>query len=202
MAISDRARDFWDRISPRERGLVVLAGVAAPLTIVIWLGLSIRDGLTAMDDRNERTKMALKIVDKLKAEGPAQPEDDALKAITTEPIALETYVSNAAKKGNLTFKGPIDRRPIVTKNGFVTTSVSCSLDDVTTEQLKAFLSEVEGSKVVAVTHVDIRRDFRDKKKIDATFEVSTYSRVAPTNSGGGSGSAAGSASGGDKKKGS
>ena len=45
MAVADRARDFWDRISPRERMLVVLMAVAVPITLAIWLGLSIQDGL-------------------------------------------------------------------------------------------------------------------------------------------------------------
>ena len=34
-AISDKARDFWDRISPRERRLVILLAVALPITIDI-----------------------------------------------------------------------------------------------------------------------------------------------------------------------
>ncbi len=41
MAITDKARDFWERISPRERRLVLLAAVAVPLTIAVWLGLAI-----------------------------------------------------------------------------------------------------------------------------------------------------------------
>ena len=40
--------------------------------------------------------------------------------------------------------------------------------------------EVEtGSKVVAVTHLDLRRDFRDKDKLDVNLEVSTYSKEPP-----------------------
>jgi type II secretory pathway component PulM len=200
MAISDKARDFWDRISPRERMLVLFLGVAVPIIIAIWLGLAIRDGLVAMEDRNDKTREALKIVEKLKASGPTEPVDDTIAKMGTEPLALETYVSNAAKKGGLTFKGPIDSRPKVTRNGFVTTTVACSLDNVTTDELKAFLQEVEmGNKVVAVTHIDIRRDFREKKKIDATFEISTYSKEKTSASGEGSGSSSSGSA--DKKKG-
>ena len=50
MTINERVRDFWDRISPRERRLVVIAGIAAPLTIALWLGLSIHDGLTSIEE--------------------------------------------------------------------------------------------------------------------------------------------------------
>jgi hypothetical protein len=193
MAFSDRARDFWDRISPRERKLVVFLSVAVPLGLAIWLGLSIHDGLGAMEERNQKTRDALDIIADLKLRGPQTPSVDEVK-IPDEALALETYVSKAAEKLTLKFKGPIDSRPKATRNGFVTTTVSCALDDITTDQLKSFLQEIEqGSKVVAVTHVDVRRDFKDKKKIDVSFDISTYSNVPKA---GGSGSAAGS---GEKK---
>lgn len=175
MAFTDRAKDFWDRISPRERKLVIMLAIAAPVIVAIWLGLSIRDGLIAMEERNDKTRRALQIVEDLKARGPQEPTEDA-PTIPPDPLGLETYVSNSAKKVGLTFKGPIDSRPKVTRNGFVTTTISCALDDISTDQLKAFLQDVEsGSKVVAVTHLDVRRDFRDKTKLDASFEISTYS---------------------------
>ena len=60
-AITDKARDFWDRISPRERRMVLIAGIAAPITIAIWLGLSIRDGLVEMEARNDRMRKALTV---------------------------------------------------------------------------------------------------------------------------------------------
>jgi hypothetical protein len=174
MALS--ARDFWDRISPRERKLVVFLAVVVPLGLAIWLGLSIRDGLIVMDERNERTRDAISRVAKMKAAGGVQ-EEPGVK-IPDTAIPLETYVTKAAEKGGLKFKGPIDSRPKVTKNGFVTTTVSCALDDISTDQLKAFLQEIEsGVLIVAVTHIDVKRDFKDKKKVDASFEISTYSNA-------------------------
>lgn len=186
MAITDRARDFWDRISPRERMLVVLLAIGLPIAAAVWLALSIHDGLATMDARNQTMRDALEIIATEKAKGPQVVTDDAPK-IPAEPMPLETYVTKAAEKFSLKFKGPIDSRPKVVRNGFVTTTLSCAFDDITTDQLKAFLQEVEqGNKIVVVTHLDVRRDFRDKKKIDATFEVSTYSLEAkPKESGSG-----------------
>lgn len=182
MAISDRARDFWDRISPRERKLVVLLGFGVPLALTIWLGLSIRDGLIDMEDRNDRMREAREVIARLKAKGPqAAPTDEV--PIPAEPIGLETYVSKAAEKGQLKFKGSIETRK-ATRNGFTTTTVTCALDDITTDQLKSFLAEVEtGNKTVVVTHLDVKRDFRDKKKLDASFEISTYSKAPPAGAG-------------------
>jgi hypothetical protein len=192
-AISDKARDFWDRISPRERRLVIIAAIAVPVTLAIWLGLAIREGLVAMEKRNQDTRKALIVLGDLRAKGEThQKSDDVVSMMGTEPLSLPTYLDNAAKKANFTLKSTTPHPP-ASRNGFVTNSVSCSLDDLSIEQLKTFLMEVEmGSKVVAVTHIDLRRDFRDKAKLDVNLEVSTYSKEPPAKTEGG-GDAAGSA---------
>jgi hypothetical protein len=199
MAFSDKARDFWDRISPRERRLVVLAGIAAPLTLAIWLGLAIHDGLGAMEDRNERSRKALEVLSDLRARGHTQAsgEQDVVATMGTEPLSLDTYVANAAKKAKFELKGSINPRTPQTRNGFVTNTSTLSLDKITIEQFKDFLYAIENdSKVVAITHLDIRKDFRDKEKLDVNVEVSTYSKEKTAES---AGSGAGSA---EPKKGS
>ena len=198
--ISDKARDFWDRISPRERRLVVIAAIAAPLTIALWLGLAIHDGLDAMEMRNDRTRKALEVVEDLRARGGAhQANDDVVATMGTDPLSLDTYLTNAAKKAHFELKGSISPRQPVTRNGFVTNTSTLSLDRISIEELKDFLQAVEtDSKVVAITHLDMRRDFRDKDKLDVNLEVSTYSKE-PASKGDGTGS--GSAGSGDAKKG-
>lgn len=178
MAISESARDFWDRISPRERRLVVFAAIAAPLTIAVWLGLAIHDGLDNMAAQNQKTRKALAVLDDLKARGPQQPADDLVSGIPLEALSLETYLNNAAKAAGFELKGSINPLPGVTRNGFVTTSVSAQVSDVTLDQLTKFLHELETkSKYVMVTHLDIsRRDYKGKDKLEAQIHVSTYSR--------------------------
>lgn len=177
-AVSERARDFWDRISPRERGLVVAAAVVAPLTLVIWLGLAIGDGLSSMQGRNDKMRKALTVLADLKARGgPKQPADDLVAGMPVEPLSLETYLSNAATTAGFVLKGTTPRTPVA-RNGFTTASVSLNVNDVTLDQLKKFLQEVETkSKYVAVTRMEItRRDYKGKDKLDAALEVSTYAR--------------------------
>lgn len=189
MALSERARDFWDRISPRERGMVVILAVCTPIILAVWLGLNIHDGLVAKEANNEEMRKALVVLADLKARGPATPSDDVVATMGTEPLSLDTYLTNAAQKAGFTLKGTTPRNP-TPKNGFVTTSVSCQVSDLTIDQLKRFLQEIESaSKVVMVTRLDIRRDFKDKEKLDATLEVSTYSKEPPPKGEAGSGSA-------------
>jgi type II secretory pathway component PulM len=194
MSVSEQARDFWDRISPRERGLVLLAAIAAPLTIVIWLGMAIGDGLSSMEARNDKMRKALIVLAELKARGPQQPVDDVVAGMPVEPLSLETYLTNAAQTAGFVLKGTTPRTP-VPRNGFVTSSVTLAVSDLTLDQLEKFLQAVETkSKYVAVTHLEItRREYKGKDKLDASLEVSTYTKEAPKKPEGGGGSDAGSA---------
>ncbi|MDB4959261.1 MAG: hypothetical protein JWO36_6830 [Myxococcales bacterium] len=196
-AITERARDFWDRISPRERRLVVIGAIAAPIVLAIWLGLAIHDGLDAMEHQNDRARKALDVLVDLRARGQTHEQvDDVVQTMGTEPLSLDTYLDKAAQKAKFPLKSTTPHPP-QTRNGFVTNSVSASLDNLTITQLKDFLMEVEtGSRVVAVTRLELRRDFRDKDKIDVTIEVSTYSKEPPPK-----GEATGSGGATDKKGG-
>lgn len=198
-AITDKASDFWARISPRERRLVVIAAIAVPLTIAIWLGLAIRDGLDAMAARNTKTRKALAALADLRARGQTHAQvDDVVSTMGTEPLSLDTYLTNAAKKAKFDLKSTITPRQPVSRNGFVTNTSTLTLDNLSIEELRDFLQDIEtGSKVVAVTHIDMRRDFREKDKLDVNLEVSTYSKEKP----GGTGSAAGSSDTGTGKGG-
>jgi hypothetical protein len=193
--VSERARDFWDRISPRERGLVMIAAVAAPLTLVVWLGLAIGDGLSSMQTRNDKIRKALVVLADLKARGPKQPVDDLVSGMPVEPLSLETYLSNAATTAGFVLKGTTPRNPVV-RNGFTTTSVSLSVNDVTLDQLKKFLQEVETkSKYVAITRMEItRREYKGKDKLEASLEVSTYAKEPAKKPEGGSSGGSGSGS--------
>jgi hypothetical protein len=193
-AISERAREFWDRISPRERTLVLLAAVAAPFTIAIWLGLAIGDGLSGMEARNDRMRKALSVLTDLRARGPMQPADDLVANMPVEAPGLETYLTNAASAAGFVLKGTTPRTP-VPRNGFTTSSVTLNPSDLTLDQLQKFLQEIETkSKYVAVTRIEItRRDYKGKDKLDATLEVSSYAKDPPEKPEG-AGSGAGSAS--------
>jgi type II secretory pathway component PulM len=196
--VSERARDFWDRISPRERGLVMIGAVAAPLVLVIWLGMAIGDGLSNMQARNDKMRKALIVLADLKARGPKQPADDLVAGMPVEPLGLETYLTNAATAAGFVLKGTTPRNPVA-RNGFTTSSVSLNINDLTIEQLKKFLQEVETkSKYVAITRMDItRRDYKGKDKLDVQLEVSTYAKEpAKKTDGGAAGSGAGSEKGG------
>lgn len=186
--LSTKARDFWDRISPRERRLVVIAAIATPITIALWLALAIHDGFAAMESRNDKARKALRILADMRTRGGVHtPADDVLKQMGTESIALDVYLTKAATKAKFELKSTITPRTPQTKNGFVTSTSSLTLNKITIDQLKDFLMEIEtASKYVMVTHIDLRRDFRDKDKLTVNLEVSAYSKESTAKVEGGS----------------
>jgi hypothetical protein len=144
-----------------------------------------------MEARNAKLRKAITTVEYLKARGPQQPADDLLAGMPVEPLSLETYLANAASTAGFVLKATTPRTPIA-RNGFTTSSVSFNASDLTVDQLKKFLEEIETkSRYVVVTHLDVSRpSYKAKEKLDAVFEVSTYARVKPADP---AGAAAGSA---------
>src|SRR4051812_20676288 len=103
MAFVDTVREKWDAITPRERRIVVIGGVAAVVTIVLWLGMSIRDGLSAIEHRNARMEKALDALIDVRAHGVKKADaGDVVATMGTEPLALETYLSKAADQVKIT----------------------------------------------------------------------------------------------------
>ena len=199
MALTDRARDFWDRISPRERRLVVILAVAAPITIAVWLGLAISDGLDEMQHRNDRARQALDVLADLRARGQTHaPVDDVVSTMGVEPLDLDTYLTNAAKKAKFELKSTITPHPKQPRNGFVTSTSSLQLDKLSIEELKDFLGAIESdSKIpVAITHLEIRRDYREKDKLSVNLDVSAYSKEPPAKPEGSGSGSSGSGKGG------
>lgn len=205
--ISDRARDFWERISPRERGLVVLLLVATPLTLALWLGLEIHDGLGAMAAHNDKTRHALDVLADMRARGSAAPQapvDDVVKNMPVDSLSLDTYVNKAAQKAGFTIRGT---RPhaAVTHNGFVTSTLSFDVDPLSIDDLKTFMQAIEtDSKYVAITHLTIRKNHGKPDKVDAAMDVATYAtekKSDDSGSGGSAGSSGSSGTGGSAKGG-
>ena len=179
-AITDRARDFWDRISPRERRLVVLAAIAAPITIAIWLGLSIRDGLVDMEAPQRQDAQGARRARRPRARGAgaAQPTTSSRRWAPSRS-ASTTYLDNAAQEGRLHAQGhdaahPGHAQRLRDELGLAARSTTSTID-----QLKTFLQEVETAVEGRRGHAASRsrRDFtRQGRSSTPTLEVSTYSK--------------------------
>jgi type II secretory pathway component PulM len=174
-AFIDTVRDRWEGISPRERKLVLLLGISFVVIVVLVLAMSIRDGLTALEQRNARMRRALVVLTDLKARGHVDSPADPAATIGPEAVKLESYLTRAAEKVGITIP-QYNPRPPQTKNGFVTHAGQVELRDLSVAQVKSLLEAIEtDSKVVVTTAVTLSRNFRDKEKLDLKLEVATYS---------------------------
>jgi type II secretory pathway component PulM len=184
-AFIDTVRDRWEGISPRERKLVLLLGISFVVIVVLYLAISIRDGLTALEQRNARMRRALVVLTDLKARGHVEVPDDPAATIGPQAVKLESYLTRAAEKVGITIP-QYNPRPPATKNGFVTHAGQVELRDLTVAQVKSLLEAIEtDSKVVVTTAVTLTRNFRDKEKLDLKLEVATYSTVTEGGAAGG-----------------
>ncbi len=201
MATFDKLRDRWEAISPRERRMVVLLGVSFVLVMIIYVSLEIRDGLGRLELKNHRARSALAKLTSYKAQARAAAPDDAARQIGTEAVKLESYIYRAGETAKVTVPGVNTRSPSP-KGSFVAHAATVEVRDLSIIQVKDFLHAIEtDNKVVVVSALQVRRNFRDKEKLDLNLEVVTWSKVAAepagTGKGSGSGSGTGTAKGGN-----
>lgn len=191
MAALDRLRDKWDTITPRERRMVVLLGVSTVVILVLYVALDIRDRMVALEKKNDKSRRALVALTGLRAR-PAVV-DPNLPAIPSEPVRLESYLYTAASKAGVTLGG-VNTRGTSSRGSYTVHGAAVELRDVSLQQASDFLEAIENeNRVVAVTGLQLRRNFRDKAKLELSIEVSTYSKAAATDDKAGGGSGSGSA---------
>ncbi|MBK7537726.1 MAG: type II secretion system protein M [Myxococcales bacterium] len=177
---ADKARDWWDTKNPRERALLLALAVTVPITLAVWLGSYISDGLTKIEKNNDTMRRALTTLADLRARGPAlQPADDVVATMPTELIGLESYLTRAAEKAKLKIPR-FNPRPPVTRNGFTTHAMQIDLNDVTLDQARLFFEAVENdSRYVAVTALNASRKLGVKEKLNLKLEITAYAKEAP-----------------------
>lgn len=191
MAAVDRLRDKWESITPRERRMVVLLGVSAVVVLVLYVALGIRDGMVALEKKNARSRLALHNLTTLKSRPVVNATGDEA-VIPNEAVKLESYLYTAAGKAGLTLNG-VNTRGTSTRGSYTVHGATVELRELTIHQATDFLEAIENeSKVVVVTGLQVRRNFRDKEKLELSVEVSTYSKSGAADDpgpGSGSGSA-------------
>ncbi len=196
MAAFDKVRDKWQAISPREQRMVVLLGVSFVLVMIIYVSLQIRDGLNRLEVKNAKSRKALHTLTSYKAQARSTVTgDDPSKLIGPEAVKLESYIYKAGEKANVTVPGVNTRGPSP-KGSFIAHAATVEIRELNITQIKDFLEAIETeNKIVLVSSVQIRRNFRDKEKLDLNLEVVTWSKVAADSGDGEKGSGSGSASG-------
>jgi hypothetical protein len=179
MAATDKLRERWERITPRERRLVALLGVTAVILILGWVWFTIAGGLDSIETKNEKKREALRKLDTFrrdKAMGAGGGDDSAPKVdIPGQPIELESYLERIAKDVGVEIPG-YNSLPEGTKGNYQQVSTKVTIKGLDILMLKDLLYRIEtgGGGAVIVDELHVKREFRDDTKLEATMVVSTF----------------------------
>jgi type II secretory pathway component PulM len=170
----DGLRDRWERMAPRERKLVTLLGVTFVVCIIGWVGLTVTDGLDAIEKRNRQARAALSALETYRASGAGRAGREAAVEIPPQPIELSTYLDEVVRE--IQAQSPAYPSPKQTERGkYVESAMRVTLKDLTIFQVKDLLEKLESkSKVVVIRELKVKRSFRDREKLDVDLSLSTF----------------------------
>jgi general secretion pathway protein M len=178
-AVTDRLRERWERITPRERRLVTLLGVTAVVLVLFWVWMTIAGGLDDIEARNDKKREALKSLARFRADKAAGAGETAAPKvdIPDAPIDLESYLERIGKEVGVEIPG-YNGLPEAPKGDYQQVSTKIDVRGVDIVQLKDLLYKIEsgGGGAVVVDELRIKREFREEGKLEATIVVSTYYR--------------------------
>jgi hypothetical protein len=183
----ERLRDRWEQISPREQRLILALGITFVVVVLFILGRGITGGLDTLDEKNQKARATLRVLhDYRQNMGSGAAETKEVK-LPDEPVKLQSYLEGIAGEVGITIPG-FNPQADTAKEGVVTSSTRFQIRGLTLQQLTDFLEKVETkSPHVVVQSLDIKRDFRDKEKLDIDVLVTTYANAKKSAEGEGEG---------------
>jgi type II secretory pathway component PulM len=176
----ERLRDRWEQVSPREQRLILALGITFVVVVLFILGRGITGGLDALDEKNQKARATLRVLHDYRqnlSSGAAEAKEVKLP---DEPVKLQSYLEGIAGEVGITIPG-FNPQADAAKEGVVTSSTRFQIRGISLQQLTDFLEKVETqSPHVVVQSLDIKRDFRDKQKLDIDVHVTTYANAKKT----------------------
>jgi hypothetical protein len=191
----DRAKEWWESKAPRERKLVLALAATLVICTVLWVAMTIRGGLSAIEKKNDRSREALAAIDMQRILKQSQGAGQPVVTIPDSPVALDTYLDGIITEVGL--KSPTYPAPKETQKGnTVELTIHVALQDLTIYQLKDLLEKIETKNpVVVVTELHVKKNFGNKENVDVDFTAATYYKKGGGGSGAGGGAGAGGGSG-------
>lgn len=179
-ASMERLRDRWEQVSPREQRLILALGITFVVVVLFVLGRGITGGLDALNEKNQKARATLRVLhDYRQNMGSSAGETQEVK-LPDEPVKLQSYLEGIAGEVGITIPG-FNPQADATKEGVLTASTRFQIRGISLQQLTDFLEKVESkSPHVVVQSLDIKRDFRDKQKLDVDLHVTTYANAKKT----------------------
>jgi type II secretory pathway component PulM len=168
----DALRDRFERLSQRERLMVMAMGVVFVVLVTLVIGFFVTDGLSSLDEQNAAMRQALKDIES-RRDGyiKARAKLDQLNArIGSQPLQLQGFLEQAAKDVGVEIPDSKDTKPEPAGKAY-----KLRLKSVRIDQLGAFLKKIEtGQNLVLVTSLTVRTLDDKHQTLDVELTVTTY----------------------------
>ena len=174
----------WNRMSARERRLILALGGAFACIAVALVAYLLVDSLQNMAQENQEMRDAINDIAKhseayrdAKAKVVAQQQ-----RIGNEPPQLAADLEAAAKEAGIQIPETSDRPDAPAGKRYIEHSLDVKLRKVDLKSLASFLKKVEtGKNLILVTRLQIRRSFGgDGSNLDVDLTATTYERLKDT----------------------
>jgi hypothetical protein len=179
-----RASAEWNRMSARERRLILVLSGAFAFCAVVLVGYLVVDSLQSMAQENQEMRDAINDIAKhseayrdAKAKAIAQQQ-----RIGNDPPQLAADLEAAAKEAGIQIPETSDRPDTPAGKKYVEHTLDVKLRKVDLKSLANFLKRVEtGKSLVLVTRLQIRRSFGgDGGSLDVDLTATSYERLKDT----------------------
>ena len=177
----DAVREWFERLSQRERTLVGLLGVVTVVLIAVIGGFVISQGLTSMEEENDAIRQALHDISEhggsyLQAKAKLSQLESRFGA---QPLQLGGYLEQAAKEAGLEIAESNERAPVSIGGRYSEHSTELRIQKVRIEALAEFLKKVEsGPNLVVITSLNVRTRDDRHEELEVEIEVSSYERAS------------------------
>ncbi len=171
---TQRLRDRWDQISPREQRLLLVLAVASVVVVIglLWRGISA--GLSEIEQQNQDLRGVLTLLEEYREVRATSGAASERVELPAQPVKLQSYLEEIANGLGITIPG-FSPLPAAIREGVATASTRIDVRDISIADLGSFLSQVETrSESVVVESLEIRTGRRDKEKLDVTMVVTAY----------------------------
>lgn len=171
----ERLRERWERLTPRERRLMLILGVTFVACVVLGLSYLVRDGLADIERDNAKAREAIEAMADFRSSRDERRASAAKQVeIPAEAVGLETYLKNIAQGLQIEIPG-YARQPERKRGHFRELSVKIEIEGVTLSQLGRFLEVIETrNPAVVVTELSVDHNFREDELLDADIVVATF----------------------------
>jgi type II secretory pathway component PulM len=181
-----RASAAFNRLSEREKRLVMLTAAAAFVFVVLGGSFLVS---SLLDKRAKRVAMRRDEISQLDALRDQYQEAVAAEAksksrITTNSASLFSLMQKSASDVGLSLNDLNERRsPVKDAPDVTEVTVDVNLKEITVDKLDTLLEKIEGKRndgVIKVTKLKVKTRFDNAEMLEANMTVSTWKSASST----------------------